>query len=291
LDYIYHLLVVLSIYVILASSLDVLLGHTGVVSVGHAGFYGVGAYAAAIAATELHVPFLVTLLLSVVVSVVVCALLAFPSVRLGEDSLVLGTLCFQVLLSSLFLNWRSVTHGAQGITGVPPAVLFGITFDTPKRFFVLSGTLCLIVLFLVHRLVSSPLGRLLHAIREDEDVLAVAGKNPTVIKGVAFCFAGGLAAIAGVLYSYYSTYVSPSSFGLMESVLIASMVIIGGPGRIVGPVLGAGLLVAFPELLRFLGLPTAVAASTRQILYGVLLVITAVARPSGFSRLPKGGPL
>ena len=288
-DYLLHLVVVLSIYVILASSLDVLLGHGGVVSICHASFYGMGAYTSAIAATRLGLPFVPTVLVAVIVSVLLCALITFPTVRLRDDYLVLGTLSIQVLLSSLFLNWQSVTRGAGGIAGIPPASFFGFVFDTPRRFCFLSGAVCLIVLFLIHRLVTSPLGRLLHAVREDESVLAVAGKNSTVIKGVAFCFAGGLAALAGVLYGYYSSYVSPSSFGLMESVLIASMVIIGGPGRILGAVLGAGLLVGFPELLRFLGLPDTIAASSRQILYGLLLVIVMIVRPFGGILTARGG--
>lgn len=275
-EYILHLLVVLSIYAILATSLDILVGHMGVLSVAHAAFYGVGAYVATLAVLALRLPFVVAAMLAVVVGVVLCALISLPAANLRDDSLVIATLCVQVVASSVFVNWEGLTRGAQGIRGIPPPVLLGVSFAGPGRFAVLSGLAAIVAVTLARRTTSGPFGRLLHAIREDEVVVLCAGKRPAIVKIVVLCFAAGLAALAGSLFAGYSGYVSPTSFGLLESVLILSMVIVGGPGGVWGPLGGVLLLVLFPEALRFVGIPANVASEVRQILFGLLLIVVTI---------------
>ncbi len=283
-EYLLHLLVIISIYAVLASSLDIAVGHMGVLSVAHAAFYGIGAYASAIAILSLGASFVLAVPFAVIVAVVLCAIVGLPAANLRDDSLVIATLCVQVVVSSLFVNWQDLTHGAQGIRGIPPPAILGVTFAGPGRFAVVSCLVALFAITLTNRAATSPLGRLLRAIREDEVTVLSAGKRPAKVKVVVLCFSAGLAALAGSLFASYSGYVSPASFGLMESVLILSMVIIGGPGRPFGPLAGAALLVLFPEVLRFVGLPASVAAQVRQVLYGVLLVVVTVARGGrGFS--------
>ena len=131
------------------------------------------------------------------------------------------------------------------------------------------------------RLASSPFGRVLRSIREDEPFAASLGKNTLRFKVTAFAVSAALAASAGGLYAHYNTYIDPSSFTVMESILVVSMVIVGGAGSLWGPVIGAVVLVSLPEALRFVGLPVSVAANVRQILYGGLLVIMIMFRPRG----------
>jgi branched-chain amino acid transport system permease protein len=121
----------------------------------------------------------------------------------------------------------------------------------------------------------------LHAIREDEVFAKAQGKNTVCFKVTAFAVSAALAAMAGSLYAHYITYIDPTSFTVMESILIISMVIIGGAGSLWGPLVGAVVLVTLPEALRFVGLPSAVAANLRQIIYGSLLVIMMMFRPRG----------
>ena len=136
-------------------------------------------------------------------------------------------------------------------------------------------------LWIVRRIVQSPFGRVLKTIREDEVVALAAGKNVAVYKVTVFMIGAGLAALAGVLYAHYISFIGPGSFTIMESIFIISIVIIGGAGSLRGPVLGAVVLVVLPELLRFIGMPSAVAANVRQIIYGGLLVAMMMCRPQG----------
>jgi branched-chain amino acid transport system permease protein len=122
----------------------------------------------------------------------------------------------------------------------------------------------------------------LKAIREDEVFAQAAGKNVAAYKVLIFVIGAGMAAIAGVMYAYYISFIDPTSFTVMESIFILSIVIIGGAGSLWGPVIGAVVLVLLPELLRFIGLPISVAANVRQILYGGLLVAFMMWRPHGF---------
>jgi branched-chain amino acid transport system permease protein len=131
-------------------------------------------------------------------------------------------------------------------------------------------------------IVRSPFGRVLKAIREDEVFAQASGKNVAVYKVLVFAISAGLAAIAGVMYAHYISFIDPTSFTVMESIFIVSIVIIGGAGSLWGPVVGAVVLVTLPEILRFIGMPNAVAANLRQIIYGGLLVAFMMWRPQGF---------
>jgi len=128
---------------------------------------------------------------------------------------------------------------------------------------------------------SSPFGRVLRAIREDETFATSLGKNTMVFKCLAFAFSAGLAGSAGGLYAHYARFIDPSSFTLDESVLLISMVVIGGPASVWGPVAGAFALVAMQEGLRFIGLPASTSAQVRQLLYGALLIVIVATRPKG----------
>ena len=142
--------------------------------------------------------------------------------------------------------------------------------------------LCIITLWISHKIVTSPFGRVLKAIREDEVFAQAMGKNVASYKVLIFVIGAGMASVAGVMYAYYISFIDPTSFTIMESIFIISIVIIGGAGNIWGSVLGAAVLVILPEALRFLGMPSSIAANMRQIIYGALLVIFMLFRPQGF---------
>jgi len=149
-------------------------------------------------------------------------------------------------------------------------------------FLILSIFLAVLTYLIAHRIVSSPYGRILKAIREDEVFTQSLGKNVASYKVKVFMISAALASLAGVLYATYITYIDPTSFTVDESIFIISIVIIGGAGSLKGSVVGAVVLVMLPELLRFVGLPNSVAANIRQMLYGGLLVVFMVWRPKGF---------
>jgi branched-chain amino acid transport system permease protein len=281
LEYIYHIIVLVGIYTVLAVSLDLLAGHAGLVSMSQAAFYGLGAYSAALSAVRLKAPFVVSVLSGMLVATVVSLVISLPSLRLHHDYLVIATFAFQMIVFSIFNNWMDLTNGPLGISGIPQPLVFGWTVKSHLDFLILVAIFAAVAYLVVHQIVKSPFGRVLHAIREDEIFANASGKNTVHFKVLAFAVSTALAALAGSFYAHYITYIDPSSFTVTESILILSMVIIGGAGSLWGPLVGAVVLVTLPEALRFIGLPGSVAANLRQIFYGSLLVIMMMFRPRG----------
>jgi branched-chain amino acid transport system permease protein len=280
-DYLLHISILAAIYTMLAVSLDLLAGWSGLLSIAQAACYGLGAYTSALLATHYGVPFIVGIVAGMVVASLISLIVSLPSLRLHDDYFVITTFGFQMILFSIFNNWMDLTRGPLGIPGIPQPVIFGWHVTSHLDFLILAATFACFAYFVVYRITSSPFGRVLHAIREDEVFAKALGKNTLYFKVTAFAVSAALAAMAGSLYAHYITYIDPTSFTVMESILIISMVIIGGAGSLWGPLVGAVVLVTLPEVLRFVGLPSAVAANLRQIIYGSLLVIVMMFRPRG----------
>lgn len=201
--------------------------------------------------------------------------------RLHGVYFVIATFAFQIIVLSLLNNWSSLTRGPLGIYGIPSASILGVRLETPFHFLPLSTFFCALSYVILYRVIHSPFGRVLHAIREDEILTQSYGKPTDYFKMIAFALSAAFAALAGCLYAYYVSYVGPGSFTVMDSVLILAMVIIGGSGSVWGPLVGAAVLIALPEVLRFVGLPSLVAANLRQIFYGAAIVACMMWRPQG----------
>jgi branched-chain amino acid transport system permease protein len=195
---------------------------------------------------------------------------------------VIATFAFQIIIFSLLNNLIDFTGGPLGLPGIPQPVIFGYNISTHWDFLILVSLLACGTYWFANKVVKSPFGRLLKAIREDEVFVKAAGRDVSTAKVKVFVISASLASIAGVVYATYITYIDPTSFTIMESIFIISIVIIGGAGNLKGSIVGSIALVAMPELLRFIGLPNSVAANIRQILYGGLLVIFMLWRPQGF---------
>jgi branched-chain amino acid transport system permease protein len=280
-EYFMHIVIMACTFTVLAVGLDLVAGHTGLLSISHAAFYGLGAYSSALLAVKWGVPFPVGVLTGMAVAALLSFVVSLPSLRLHDDYFVIATFGFQMIVFSIFNNWMDVTRGPLGIPGIPQPNILGWHVDSPSKFLVLAVILASFASFVVYRLTSSPFGRVLHAIREDEVLTQSLGKNTLSFKVAAFAVSAALAAMAGSLYAHYITYIDPSSFTVMESILVISMVIIGGAGSLWGPLVGAVVLVTLPEALRFVGFPGTEAANLRQIVYGMLLVVMMLFRPKG----------
>ena len=280
-DYLFHIVILSGIYTVLSVSLSLIVGHIGILSVAHAGFYGIGAYSSALLTINLGCPFWLGVLLGTVIAVLVSLMVSIPSLRLHGDYFVIATFGFQIIIFSIFNNWLDLTRGPLGIFGIPQPSILSWKVNSDIDFLILTVIWTACISGIIYRLVTSPYGRVLRAIREDEVFAQAMGKNTLWFKVSAFAISAAVASSAGSLYAHYISYIDPSSFTVMESILIISMVIIGGADSFWGPIIGAIILVTLPELLRFIGLQSAIAANLRQILYGLVLVIMMIVKPSG----------
>jgi branched-chain amino acid transport system permease protein len=281
LNYLWHILVLISLYALLAMSLNLVVGYTGLMSLCHAAFYGIGAYTTTLLMMRADWQFFPALLAAVLLSGLLSLLIGIPTLRLRGDFLVLATLGFQVIVFSILYNADSLTNGPYGIPGIPTPRLAGLEVNTPFRYCLFAGAFAGALGLLLRALVMSPFGRVLKAIREDEIAAAAMGKNVPALKMTVFAIAAAFAAVPGALFAGYLRYIDPTSFTTAESIFILAIVVIGGAGSLAGPVIGAVLMILLPEALRFLHLPEAVAANLRQIIYGLLLIVLMRVRPQG----------
>jgi len=271
-EYLLHLLILVGIYAMLSQSLSLSAGFGGMISLSHAGFYGVGAYTAALLAVNHQLPFLLTLPIAMLLSGFVALIVSAIALRTIDDYFIICTLGIQVVIFSLMNNWMSLTRGPLGIPGIPSIRLFGMAIESKAAFLLLTISFAAIIFFLLKKLTASSFGRTLRALSEDEIFTQSLGKNVYLAKVMAFTASAMIAAIPGVLYAHYISYIDPTSFTVDESIFILSIVIIGGMRNLWGSVAAAAFLVLLPEALRFVGMPNAIAANMRQIIYGSILI-------------------
>jgi branched-chain amino acid transport system permease protein len=282
-NYILHIAIMITLYVILGLSLNLVVGYSGLLSLCHAAFYGAGAYACTLLMTKGGCGFPAAVLGAVVVGGLLSLAVGWPSLRLKGDFFVLGTMGFQMIVYAVLYNCVGLTRGPYGIPGIPKPAFLGLEFRSLPAFLALSATLAASVAFLHWQIARSPFGRGLQAVRDDELAARALGKNPDYFRVAAFVLAGGMAAIAGALYATYVSYIDPTSFGLDEAIFIVTVVVIGGAGSLWGPVVGAAFVVLLPEALRFLHVPGAIAPNVRQIMFGLLLILAMRFRPQGIA--------
>lgn len=282
-NYFWHLIVMLSLYWMLGVSLNLVAGFLGLIALCHAAFYGTGAYVTTLLVMRGDLDFATATALSACFAALLSLAIALPSVRLTGSYFVLSSVGFQILVFSILYNWEALTNGPFGIAGIPVPRLLGRSIATPAEYASLCGVVAIAMAILAARLTSAPFGRVLKAVREDELAAAALGKNVPLLKIKAFAISAGLAAIPGALFASYARYIDPSSFTLTESIFVLAVVVIGGAGSQVGPLLGAVFAVLLPEALRFLELPDAAAGNVREIIYGLLLIALMRLRPRGIA--------
>lgn len=278
-NYLVQLLTLIDIYIILALSLNLLVGYTGLLSLSHAAFYGIGAYTSTLLIMRLGFDFSLALILAVAVTVILSLIISIPSLRLKGDYFVLASLGFQVIVFTLLNNWTDLTRGSYGINGIPRPRLMGLEVNSAETYFIFCTIITLICAGLLYLLGNSPFGRVLKGVREDEIAVSALGKNIVRLKIYAFAIAAGFAAVAGTLFAGHLRHIDPTSFNITESIFILSIIIVGGTGNFLGPIIGAVMTILLPEILSLLEIPYA--ANLREIIYGVLIILLLRFRPEG----------
>jgi len=295
------------LYMLLALGLNIVVGFAGLLDLGYIAFYAVGAYAYALLASphfNLHLPFWIILPIGALLACGFGVLLGVPTLKLRGDYLAIVTLGFGEIIR-IFLNNLSrpvnITNGPQGISLIDPFriggfsfsrydTVLGVTLSGPIKYYYLLTAVLLLVLLVNLRLARSRIGRAWEAIREDEVAARAMGINTTHVKLLAFAMGASFGGVAGGMFAAIQGFISPESFVLVESVMVLSMVVLGGMGNIWGVVLGAALLSFVPELLRYTVEPMQRALFgrmliepevIRMLLFGLALVLMMLFRPAG----------
>jgi branched-chain amino acid transport system permease protein len=314
------------LYVLLALGLNIVVGYAGLLDLGFVAFYAVGAYMFALMASPhlfetfewikaiaphgLHTPIWIVVPLAAALAAVAGVLLGTPVLKLRGDYLAIVTLGFGEIIRVFMNNLEhpvNITNGPRGLDRIDPMTLFGFSFGKPldigdfripsvTLYYWLFLTLVVASVVICHRLETSRIGRAWMAIREDEIAAKAMGINTRNMKLLAFAMGATFGGVSGSMFAAFQGFVSPESFSLMESVMIVAMVVLGGLGHIPGVILGAVLLAALPEVLRYVAGPLQDmtggrldAAILRQLLVALAMIGIMLLRPRGLWPPPEHG--
>ena len=294
------------IYVMLAWGLNIVVGLAGLLDLGYVAFYAVGAYSYALLSQHFGFSFWLLLPLAGILSAFWGVILGFPVLRLKGDYLAIVTLAFGEIIRLVLMNWREVTNGVAGISGIPKATFFGIRFDaSPGNFaqmfdlpmssvyykiflFYVILLLCLLTAFVTIRLRRMPVGRAWEALREDEIACRSLGINTTNTKLTAFAIGAMFGGFAGSFFAVRQGFVSPESFVFLESAIILAIVVLGGMGSLVGIAVAAIAMIGGTELLREMSFLKQIFGDDftpelyRMLIFGAAMVIIMIWKPRGF---------
>jgi len=276
-EYLYSVLILIGIYTILAASFNLIVGFGGLISIAHPIFFALAAYCSAILNLHLGVPISLAIVIGALFSTVMSFALSLPSLRISGDYLLIASIGFQLGFVEVIKNVE-IAGAASGLTGIESLY----TSEQRSLYFAITVlVVAAVVVWLVHRMTSGDYGRAIQAMRDDEEAFTSLGRNAMAVKITIFAVGSGLAGLAGALYAHHFQFLSPDQFGITQSALILTMVVVGGMGTTWGPVVGALLLVALPQAIAFLNLPAAIMAPLQGMIYTGLVLLFLYVRPGG----------
>ena len=264
----------IAIYSIAAVGLTLISGSAGQTILGMAGPFAVGAYASAILSTRLDWPFLAAFLVAGVIAAIAASILTFPVWKLSGHYVAIATIGVGAVMVAIIRIWEPLTKGSLGIQGIPFPKVFGQSLYTQQMQYLLDVIVLLLTLVIVSRIRSSHLGRVFEAVGSDQEASEALSIRTGAYKALAYALAAFFAGLAGSLLAHQYTYIDPTIFNSNMSILILTIIVLGGMNSPLGAVLGSIVLIGGPELLR-------VASDARVLLYGVLLVVIILFRPQG----------
>ncbi|RAH99581.1 branched-chain amino acid ABC transporter permease [Acuticoccus sediminis] len=272
--YFYQIANLALIFVLLAASLHVVTGVAGLLHLGHAAFYGVGAYTAGLLASHFDTTFVLTIPAAAVVTAAIAFLVALPTMRLVSIYFAVATLAIGQMIYLVLLNWVSFTNGPNGVLLFGGLSVFGIDLSSPTATYFVVALVVVASLVVIHRISHSYYGNALRSLREDDQCADAMGVRTVAMKMQAFVISAAFAGVAGALWAHTTGYIAPPDFDFAESILILSMIVVGGLGSLPGAIIGALLLILLPEFLRPLG-------DVRNIMVGCVLFFSILLLPRG----------
>jgi branched-chain amino acid transport system permease protein len=275
-DYYLTVLIVGGLNAMLTLGLCLLMGYAGQVSLGHAAFYGLAAYTSGILTASGRWPVPAGMAAAIGLVIAVASLIAVPTLRLKGHYLAMGTLGFGLIVYTVFNEATGLTGGPSGLAGIPKLSIAGWTPASDRETYYLVWAVVLSLFLAAQNLVRSRIGRALRAIHASETAAAALGVDTQRYKTAVFVMSAGYAAVAGVLYAHYVTFVSPGSFGFHASVQLVTMVVLGGMTSLWGAVAGALFLTVLPEALRAI-------EDYDILIYGALLILCMMFLPGGLA--------
>lgn len=286
-NYLIYIVNLCAIATIGALGLNIITGLTGQISIGHAGFLAIGAYSSAIL-VKAGVPFIFSIVMAGFITTISGFIVGIPSLRLKGLYLAITTFAFGFVVEHFANIWVSLTNGANGMV-VLPASIFGLEFDTDRKFFFLVFPITILAILYARNLVRSKVGRAWIAIRDRDIAAQTIGISLSWYKLSAFAVSSFYAGISGALYGHYMQFIGPTHFELYLSVQYLAMIIIGGLGSILGTIFGAVFMTILPELLKYIpdlfrqSYPVIVErfADINLVLYGMLIMLFVIIEPKG----------
>lgn len=272
-QYILNVIILCFMYSCLALSLNLIIGWSGQFSLGHVCFYGMGAYVTAILMRDLSMNFFLATLISMVITGAFAALLCLPTLKLRGDYVAVVTLGFGEVFRLVLTNSK-ITNGASGIYGIGKPEIFGFVIQGKVMFYFLGLVLLILCVFFMSRLNNSGFGMAMMTVNEDDIAATALGLDKKKYRLWAFVIGGMMAAMMGSFYASYLSIINPKTFEYAESINMVSMVVLGGLGSIPGTLIGATVLTALPEVLRFF-------SDFRMVLYGAAMVLMMIFKPEG----------
>jgi branched-chain amino acid transport system permease protein len=276
-DYIYSVLILISLFVILATSFNLVIGYGGLISIAHPIFYGLGAYTSALLARDAGLPVPLAMLAGAALATGMSVVVSLPALRISGDYLLIASIGFQLGMIELIKNLR-FTGGASGVSNIPA---FLVPSYGRFAYVVLVICVAVAVVLLVRWIAHNDYGRAISAMRDDEVAFAALGRDAKWMKISIFALGSGIAGFAGALYAHYFRFVTVEQFEILMSSTILTMVVVGGLRSPWGPVVGAVLLQILPQAITFLNLPPVLLGPLQGLLFTGLVLVFMFIRPGG----------
>jgi len=271
-----HVFTLIGIYTLISIGLNIIFGHTGQIALGHAAFFAIGAYTSAILTARLGFPFPIAFICAGLISLVFGLGVGRAALKLEGAYLAMATIGFGEIVRMVLIHWESLSGGPAGISKIPNPYILGLTLKSPQSKYYMIMAITFLGFVCYRNLMKSNYGKQFTAIKENPLAAQAMGVNTTRVKVIAFGLSTLYAGFGGSLYAHLNNYIAPDAFHFSESITFLLIVVLGGMGNILGPILGSIVLIEVKESLRML-------KDYNMLIYGLSLMVLMVFAPKGFA--------